>query len=332
MKETTKALAFRPATFDDAAFAADVMTAVRPDSPNDPVVMRYVWESDAGGTWTVRRFIIQRDDQPIGFAWYEHPPWDAVDERWALVTGELLPAERERHLDALFARMEDGAAGSGATRLRARAHEADPLRIATLERRGYREARRQRDWELDLVAHRGTLAAMSDDARARMRREGVRILTLDADPDPDKYVKAWRLSEEAVQDIPTTVPHVAEPLDEFMKWIRRPGLREDRIWIARLGEDIVGISFLSYPPVRGIVFTNWTGTARAARGRGIARALKCETVMQAIAAGVDRVRTGDDEANAPILHLNESMGYRPIPGWIEFVRAARATDRKGDEA
>ena len=98
------------------------------------------------------------------------------------------------------------------------------------------------------------------------------------------------------------------------------------------GDDLVGISFLSYPPVRGIVFTNWTGTARAARGRGIARALKCETVMQAIAAGVDRVRTGNDEANAPILHLNESMGYRPIPGWIEFVRAARATDRKGDEA
>ena len=77
-----------------------------------------------------------------------------------------------------------------------------------------------------------------------------------------------------------------------MRWLRSPSMREDRFWIARIGDEIVGASVLGYPPVRGIVGTEWTATARSVRGRGIARALKCETLMQAIALGVDRVRTG----------------------------------------
>lgn len=313
-------LVFRPAVLDDAAFASDVFSAVRPDAPSDPVVARYEWENEVESSYIVRRFVAERDARPIGFAFYEHPRWERTAARWALVSGELLPAERPRHLDAMFARMEELALADGAMSFRARAHESDPLRRETLARRGFRETRRQREWELDLSANRDRIAAMTAESRARMDREGIRVLTLDRDHDPDRYARLWRLSEEAVQDVPTTVPIEPEPLEEFLKWIRRPGIREDRIWIAREGDDVVGVSFLSYPPVRGIVFTNWTGTARAVRGRGVARALKCETVTQAIALGVDRVRTGNDAANAPILHINESMGYRSLPGWIEFLR------------
>jgi len=101
---------------------------------------------------------------------------------------------------------------------------------------------------------------------------------------------------------------------------------EDRLWIAREGDEIVGVSVLEYPPVRGIVGTAWTATARRVRGRGIARALKCETLMQAIALGVDRVRTGNDGANDPILHINASMGYRPWVGSINFLKDASPAD------
>jgi len=94
----------------------------------------------------------------------------------------------------------------------------------------------------------------------------------------------------------------------------------DRIWIAREDNDILGISQLSYPPVRGVVATDWTGVARKARGRGIARALKCETLMQAIVLGVDRVRTDNDSTNAPILHINETMGYCRRHDGIQFLK------------
>jgi len=116
------------------------------------------------------------------------------------------------------------------------------------------------------------------------------------------------------------VPHVLVDMTEWMKWFDSPGLRPDRIWIAREGDDVVGISMLSYPPVRGVVTTDWTGTARKVRGRGVARALKCETLMQAIALGVDRVRTDNDSANTPILHINETMGYHRRPDLVQYLK------------
>jgi hypothetical protein len=56
------------------------------------------------------------------------------------------------------------------------------------------------------------------------------------------------------------------------------------------------------------------------RGKGVARALKCETVMQAIDLGIDRVRTDNDSQNAPILHINASMGYRIVGEMIQFIK------------
>ena len=44
--------------------------------------------------------------------------------------------------------------------------------------------------------------------------------------------------------------------------------------------------------------------------------------MQAIALGVDRVRTDNDSRNAPILHINDSMGYKRRPDMIQFMRDA----------
>jgi hypothetical protein len=69
-----------------------------------------------------------------------------------------------------------------------------------------------------------------------------------------------------------------------------------------------------------MVGTAWTATARSVRGQGVARALKCETLMQAIALGVDRVRTGNDGANDPILHINASMGYVQVPGRVDYLK------------
>ncbi|MEK7863044.1 MAG: GNAT family N-acetyltransferase [Chloroflexota bacterium] len=160
-------------------------------------------------------------------------------------------------------------------------------------------------------------------SRARMRGAGIVIQTIDQDADPEKFHKIHEMSEEAASDVPTTIPHVREPFVQFMKWFESPSVRPDRMWIAREGEDIVGISVLAYPPTRGNVWTDWTGTARQVRGRGIARALKLETVMQAVALGVTRVRTENDGQNAPILHLNEAMGYVRIPGWAQLLRDAR---------
>jgi GNAT superfamily N-acetyltransferase len=311
-------LEFAPASLDDAAFFADVYTAAHPTEPLDPLMQRHEWEHGYD-RWITDRSVVVRGGRRIGVALMSHAHWGLLPTRWADVGVEVLPEHRDAAtLAAVFAELERRASADGATLVHARTNGDDTPRVAALTQRGFREDRRGKKWELDLVANREHLLAMTDASRERMRREGITITTLAADADPDRYHKAWRMSEEAGDDVPSTLGRIEETLDDFMRWLLTPGMHEDRVWIARAGEDVVGLSVLEYPPVRGVVGTAWTATARSVRGRGVARALKCETVAQAMALGVDRVRTGNDAKNDPILHINETMGYRLFKIRISF--------------
>jgi GNAT superfamily N-acetyltransferase len=315
-------LELRPATLDDAAFAADLYTALRPDDSDDPALMRHWWKVEATDM-VVERWIATRDGTPAGFVFHRHAPWEKMPKRYGRVSADVLPALRTpTRLNALFVQVEDRSRSHGTKTFTTWAWEDDAVLLGVLTERGFKEERRERFWECDLVANRAKLTAMAEESRKRMRTDGIQVLTLADDPDPEKYRKLWRMSDEAEQDIPTTVPHTETSWELFQQWMRSPGLHEDRQWIAREGDDIVGVSQLSYPPTRGHVETDWTGTARRVRGRGVARALKCETVMQAIALGVKSVRTDNDGENAPILHLNASMGYTRLKDQIQLMKPA----------
>lgn len=321
---TATALSFRPATLDDAPFAADVATALHPDEPEDPASWRHWWAS-TDPAWTVERFVARREGRDVGVISHHHAPWDQLPKRYGRVRVELLPGTADDERGAAWGFIEARSMASGAEILSASAREDDTDVLGWLQARGYREERRSKAWELDLVARRAALETMAAASRERMRAAGIRVHTIDRDDDPEKFHKIHEMSEEAASDVPTTIPHVREPFEQFMKWFESPSVRLDRMWIARDGDDVVGISVLAYPPTRGNVWTDWTGTARKVRGRGVARALKLETVMQAVALGVERVRTENDGENAPILHLNAEMGYTRIPGWVQLLRAVGGT-------
>lgn len=314
----------RAAQPDDARFATDLMTELYPDDPQDPVQWEHFWRNPSQNHVN-RRFIGELEGRPVAFAFHRHALWEDDPKHYGNVGGDLLPAARTpERLDALLAAMEDASRTDGALILLSWTWETDPLKLGVLGSRGYKEERRERFWELDLVANRERLEKMTQESRERMGRDGVDVTTIDRIDDPDKWHKLLRMSNEAEQDVPSTAPHVEQTFEDFMKWMRSPGISEDRLWVARQGQDILGLSTLSYPPSRGVVSTDWTAMARAARGRGIARAMKCETVMQAIALGVDRVRTDNDSTNAPILHINETMGYRRRPDMIQLMKSAQA--------
>lgn len=322
---TAADLVLREATLDDARFAADMYTELQPDDPEDPLLWRHWW-ANADPSSTVRRYVASRGGSPAGLAGIQHSAWEKMPERYARVIGEVTKAYRTpERIGALLAFSEDLAERDGARHATTWAWEWDHLRVEVLLGRGYREERRERFWELDIAANSARILEMTRASRESMRTQGIQVLTVADDPDPEKYRKIWAMSEEASQDTPRTVPWVPTPFEVFMMWLKDPGIREDRMWIARIGDEVVGISVLNYPPERGVVATDWTGTARSVRGKGVARALKCETVTQASALGVDRVRTDNDSKNKPILHINGSMGYRPRPEMIQFIKELAAS-------
>ena len=314
-------LDLRPATIDDAAAVADIDTELFPDDPEDPKLERHWW-TVVDPSEVTERMIALRGGAIVGYTFRRHAAWEKMPERFGRIGAELHPSVRSpERVDALYAHLEDVSRADGTKKVTSWAWEDDAFLTGVLTARGFREERRERFWELDLVEGRERITKMAAESHARMDAEGIRILTLADDADPNKFEKLKEMSDQAEADVPTTVPHVTLEMDQFMKWFASPALRPDRIWIARDGDDVVGISMLAYPPVRGFVATDWTGMARKARGRGIARALKCETLMQAIGLGVDRVRTDNDSTNAPILHINESMGYKRRHDMVQYLKA-----------
>jgi RimJ/RimL family protein N-acetyltransferase len=60
-------------------------------------------------------------------------------------------------------------------------------------------------------------------------------------------------------------------------------------------------------------FTDDTGTVAAQRGRGLARAVKAESLrrLRDDHPEIDVVTTSNAEENAVMRHLNETLGFRP---------------------
>lgn len=317
-------LRFAPATLDDAEYAADMFTENDPDDPSDGAVIRHFWSNPQPGAVAERYIVTSTSGERIGFAAHYHQDWAKLPTRYGQVNASLrLRSKTKKILDAVFAHVEERSRESGTAIFTAGSSDTDTLRREVLLARGYTEERRFKVWDCDLIANEAMLRHAVEGSRQKMREQGIRLVTFDRIEGADRLRSYWELSEATTADMPSTVPYVPVSFDVFVRgWMGRPGFREDRLWIALDGDRMVGYSVLAYPPTRGLVWNNGTAVVRDARGRGLARALKLESMVQAIDAGTPRIRTGNDSTNAPILHLNEVLGFTQVPGGGQFMRPA----------
>lgn len=325
MPEPTPELRLRPATLDDAALVADLESLRDPTEPRDPVLLRHWWLMADEHEKTMRRLEV-REGAAVAFIGASHEPWADGRSRY----GNIRPMVRsdywsEGRYAALVSIGEGWLRSEKAQTSVVRVREDFQRELAALGSLGYRENRRMRISELDLAARRDEIRRTAERTSREMRDQNVDMLTLSEDPDPEKFRKLYEVMMESEQDIPTTMPRHEPRFDEWRRfWFENPAIRQDRFWIAREGDAIVGTSILDCPTVRGVPWTAYTGTSRRVRGRGIARALKYQSMAQAVDAGFTRVRTTNDADNPPILKINQEMGYRLVSPLIELHRGLDA--------
>jgi mycothiol synthase len=313
----------RPVGLDDAGWVSEVLTRCRPDEPTDPEVLRHQWATSQLA-WTRERWAVTVGEDAVGFAAATHPPWQLEPERAGRWNLSLIP-EVSGLADEVVVQVEARLRAEGARSLWTGAYEDEGWLASALGQRGYRRDQMERQWELDLVANHDRLLAVAASSRARMAEQGVRMLTLDRMLDqPGIWARLTAFYAEAEEDIPRTTPFHPMTEEEVRADMTAPNVPPDRVWLALAGAELAGLSHLTYPPLRGNSWTAFTGTARAFRGRGIARAVKMESLVQALELGVRRVRTGNDERNAPMLHINDLLGYLRIPGWVAYRKALDA--------
>jgi len=307
-------IGFRPATHDDAEFAAAVSTATEPNHPQVGEELRERWANTEAGS-KVRRFIIQEDG--VDRAWISLiQPREAGGSTTYL--NLLIPPANQHLLPAAAVFGEEQAREMGTTLLISQVGEDSPYAVDWLRSHGWSQERRQRFWRLDLAASADRLRELCGAARRRLESSAVVIKTV-ADLGGESFLpRLLPVAHATFADVPKSVEYVPEPFEEWVVWMQPPTVLPERIWVAVLDGRPIGYSFLAYHP--SSVWTGFTGVLREHRGQGLARTLKLETLVQAINLGVTAVETDNDSENAPILHINEDLGYAEMPGKLEFHR------------
>src|SRR3972149_6060569 len=177
------------------------------------------------------------------------------------------------------------------------------------------------------LQRRGALAVRSGGATGaeeRVPAQGILLPRLGAEGerDPEALRKAYELQQACGRDVPA----VGQPTDTTFEMfvahdIEAPTALLDAFFLAKDGDRYVGVSLLQRRLAQPDVLSqHLTGLLREYRGRGIAMALKLQTVKYAQAHGYREIRTGNDARNRPMLRINEAMGFVKEPAWITFEK------------
>jgi GNAT superfamily N-acetyltransferase len=320
-------LTLRPVTPDDAESYARVVSSIHPDEAVDPDVLRARWRAEFTLPRNQGRYLVVDEAEVCGLAFWSRPAaWVKGQPRLATLNVRMTPKRQsEAEFASILTFMEEQAKSSGAQVLRAVTREDEPFHRKQLERLGYFVDRLTRSWRLDLVARGTSLLAARKLARLEMHEIGVTMCTAANAQAPDVWHQLYDLTAATIPDIPTTIAEPVPTLGTWSQRMRSPDIKEDRVWTAWVGERLAGYSYLTYPGA-GTVVTGYTATAGDHRRRGIARAIKLETIGQAIELGVESIKADNDLENTAIILINQGLGYQALPGLVTHLKRLTAAD------
>ncbi|NES31541.1 GNAT family N-acetyltransferase [Micromonospora terminaliae] len=144
---------------------------------------------------------------------------------------------------------------------------------------------------------------------------GVRLLTA-TEVDPRRI---HRVDAEASVDEPGDVPTDALGYDIWHHEVwENVGLDREASTVVEVDGALVAVSLVKRDGDR--MWSDFTGTVPAHRGRGLAGLAKRAALHRAAAGGVRTAYASNDEANAPMLAVNARLGYRPVASQWSCLR------------
>ena len=238
---------------------------------------------------------------------------DSSDPDAAFANVSVRPADRRRGAGgALLSAAETHLSSVGAKTCYAWARE-EPDAAAFAVRRGYRPGRSARFLRLDLAPD-GPSPLPSRPAVPR----GVRLKPAALwahDPRP-----LYEADVESFQDEPGDV---AAGGISFADWRAvswdRPDFDADLSTVAVVDGEIASL-VIAQTDGDGRYWSGGTGTRRAYRGRGLAKAAKAHSLHLARALGFREAFTSNDDGNAAMLAVNQWLGYQPFGAERRYIR------------
>ena len=127
---------------------------------------------------------------------------------------------------------------------------------------------------------------------------------------PEHRRSIWEVCMDGEADCPDTDLGFAAPFDEFEREHFASGKDQRNRFVAVLDGRAVATTSLE-PKDCGKWVTDFTCTARSARGQGLSTLLKAISIADAKARGASRIVTVNDKTNVPMLATNARLGFRP---------------------
>jgi GNAT superfamily N-acetyltransferase len=222
----------------------------------------------------------------------------------------VLPEHRRQGIgSALVDAVSAWATEHGVHELETTVESDDQASLEFALHRGFHETSRERGLELNV-----TTAKLPDIEPPA----GTEIVLL-ADH-PELATGAYEVGSQALPDIPGSDDWTPPPLEQFVD----AHLRGLAVFLAVADGEVVGYAKLRENPDGRTADHGMTAVKRAWRGRGIAKSLKRAEITWARANGIERLTASNEERNAPMLRINESLGYRPAPGRVYLRGPATA--------
>ncbi|MCS7240692.1 MAG: GNAT family N-acetyltransferase [Candidatus Bipolaricaulota bacterium] len=282
---------------------------------------RYDYEKFDTKKYVMRYYLAEVDGKAVGYACYHHMPQRFHPQRfWIWIA--VLPEFRHREIgSALYTRILADLQALAAKFLHTSTRETWADTIRFLEKQGFREVMRSWESHLDVTSFD---PRPFEEYLVRVEREGIVLTTLAAEKeaDPDWLVKVHALHNAVMADVPSSAPFTPLSLEEFQRrTLNNPDLLPDGYFLAKKGGEYVGESFVFRIPAEpGHLSQGLTGVRREYRGKGIALALKLKVIAYAKAHGYTLIKTWNATTNQPMLAINEKLGFRRQPAWIEYAK------------
>jgi GNAT superfamily N-acetyltransferase len=284
------------------------MAASEPQSLSD---FEY-WVNKPHPEHTTRRVVMEDDKNFIaGYAYAVHPSWAPVGHFWLWVN--VHPDFRGIGIgSALYEDVEQFALANGARELQVEVKEGDSHSIRFSEKRGFYAYRHLFESTLDLESFDET---PFQGLISSLEAAGIRFFSLaEAGNTQEALRKLYSVNYATALDIPGS-NGTWIPFEEFEAMVRRAEwFNPEGQLLAASGEEYIGLAAVQWIPEKQGAYNLMTGVIPPYRGRKIALALKLLAIRYARQKGARYIRTNNDSHNAPILAINNKLGYQPLPG------------------
>jgi GNAT superfamily N-acetyltransferase len=312
----------RPFREDDYPALVVVTNVVHPDYPRTEEEVRH-GDSRFQGRFRLHRLVAEEGGRLVGWAEFHHQVSEFHPRKFFVDLGVHPDFQGQgigaRLYEALLQELEP----LGPLVLWAGARETSARGVRFLLDRGFVE--RQRTWESRLEVAAFDPTPFQAKAEEAVRELRVTTVAEERERDPKWKMKLYDLDIEVGADIPRMGDYTPPGLEDW-----KAGLLENPNWIPEADFVVVdGDRYVAHSnlfrsqQLPDVLYQGITGTRRAYRGRGLALALKLRTVAYAKTHGYREIRTWNDALNAPMLHINERLGFVRQPAWVGFEKVLK---------